>query len=482
MRILLASSEVHPYAKTGGLADMVGALAKALGRAGHQVGVVTPLYRRTREHFPGLARLDWQLDLPLGPERVTAQVWTAAPSPNVTLYFIDQPRFYDRPELYTEGDADYADNAHRFIFFSKCVVHLARHLPFQPEILHTHDWQTGLVPLLVVRQQLTEAWLQRPHTCFTLHNLAYQGNFPPALYPLANLPPDYFHPNLLEFYGSFSCVKAGLLYADLITTVSPRYAREITTPEFGCGLDGVLRERLEALAGILNGVDYDEWNTTENRCLPHPYSLEDLSGKTADKLELQRELGLPVQPQVPLFANIGRLVDQKGHDLALGALEEMLAADIQFVLLGSGTSGLEQAYLQLARRFPRQIAVRIAFDPGLAHRLEAAADFFLMPSRFEPCGLNQMYSLRYGAIPIVRATGGLSDTVVDIAEDAARANGIKFTEYSAAALAKAIRKALALYGEPELLAHYRRNAMTADFSWDRTAAAYTALFRNFFKL
>ena len=478
MKILLASSEIHPYSKTGGLADMVGALAKALGRAGHQVGMVAPLYRGIRDRFPELVKFDWRIDLPMGTQRASAGVWTTSPSPNVTLYLIDQPLFFDRAGLYSEKDADYTDNAQRFIFFSKCVAQLARYLPWQPQIVHAHDWQTGLVPLLMLHQKLTDGWFNAPPACFTIHNLAYQGNFPLSLYPLANLPVDYCNPNGLEFYGYFSCLKAGLVYSDVISTVSPRYAREITTPDFGGGLDSVLRQRQDVLAGIINGVDYDEWNTTANRFLPHPYSINDLTGKTADKLELQQELGLPANAQVPLFASIGRLAEQKGHDIELGALEEMLAADLQFILLGNGLSAYEKHYLQLAKRYPHKVGVRIGFDPGLAHRIEAGADFFLMPSQFEPCGLNQMYSLRYGTIPIVRITGGLDDTVLDIAEDAARANGIKFSEYSARALAKAIRKALALYQEPDLLRHYRQNAMLADFSWERTAAAYVALYRR----
>ncbi len=478
MKILLASSEVHPYSKTGGLADMVGALAKALGRAGQQVGVVTPLYRGIRERFPQLTRLDWWMDLPLGPNRLQAQVWTTTPSENVTIYFIDQPLFFDRPGLYVEHGVDYPDNPQRFIYFSKCVVHLARYLPWQPEVVHAHDWQAGLVPILMLHQKLTDGWLTAPRTCFSIHNLAYQGNFPRAFYDLTNLPPDYFHPNGVEFYGFMNCLKAGIIYGDRIVTVSPRYAREITTPAYGCRLDGVLRQRQDALIGILNGVDYEEWNTTNNPFLTHPYSLENLKGKLANKLDLQGELGLPVQAGTPLFANIGRMTDQKGVDILLGALEEMLAADLQFAQLGTGEPHYEQACRDLAQRFPEKVAVRIGFDQGLSHRIEAGADFFIMPSLYEPCGLNQMYSLRYGTIPIVRTTGGLDDSVIDIADDAAKADGIKFTEYSSRALAHAIRKALALYREPALLQHYRRNAMTADFSWDRTTQQYLEIYRR----
>jgi starch synthase len=478
MRILLASSEVHPYSKSGGLADMVGALAKFLGRAGQKVGVVTPLYRGTREQFPEIKKFDWWMDLPLGPVRVQANVWTLEPSEGLTIYFIDQPGFFDRRSLYGEGGHDYADNARRFIFFSKCVAHLARYLPWQPELVHLHDWQAALVPILILHQKLTEGWGKVPRTCLSIHNLAYQGNFPRADYELTNLPTDYFNPNGVEFYGHLSCLKAGISYADLITTVSPRYAREIMTEEFGWGLDGALRLRQDSLVGILNGVDYEEWNTTHDPNLKAPYSSRNLAGKMSNKLELQKEIGLPVVETPPLFANISRLADQKGVDIQLGALEEMLSADLQFVLLGSGASHYEKAYQQLAQRFPKKVAVRIGFDHSLSHRIEAGADFFLMPSRYEPCGLNQMYSLRYGTIPIVRITGGLDDSVIDPTEDEEAADGIKFGEYSVRALAKAIRKALVLYEEPRLLTHFRRNAIKADFSWERTAQQYVRTFER----
>jgi starch synthase len=275
-----------------------------------------------------------------------------------------------------------------------------------------------------------------------------------------------------EYYGRLNCLKAGIVYANVLTTVSPRYAREITTEEFGCGLDGVLRKRKPPVQGILNGVDYEEWNTIENPNLKQPFSINDLTGKAANKHALQQELGLTVEARVPLFGTITRLTDQKGVDIELGALEEMLHTDMQFVLLGSGDPEFEQAFQRLAHRFPQKVAARFGYCQSLSHRIEAGCDFYLMPSRFEPCGLNQMYSLRYGTIPIVRTTGGLDDTVIDATENPLAANGIKFGEYSTTALAKAIRKALVIYGNPHLLRNYQRNGMAADFSWDRTVSAY----------
>lgn len=478
MKILLASSEVYPYSKSGGLADMLGALAKFLARAGHEVGLVTPLYRGIREGFPSVEPLDWQLDLPLGGERVQGKVWVRHLADGETIYFIDHPPFYDRAELYGERGADYPDNAERFIFFSKCVVNLARYLPWQPEVLHVHDWQAALAAAFVAEEKRRGGWDSPPPVCLTIHNLAFQGNFPAAKFALTNLPSEFFQPGGMEFYGGMSCLKAGITYADLITTVSPRYAREITTEQYGCGLDGVLRQRQNALAGILNGVDYEEWTTSGDPYLSHFYSAGDLRGKTANKTELQEELGLPVRAEVPLFGTVARLAQQKGVDIQLGALEEMLAADMQFILLGSGGREFERGYRKLALRHPGKCAVKIGFDTTLSHRIESGCDFFLMPSRFEPCGLNQLYSLRYGTVPIVRVTGGLDDSVTDATDDPDKADGIKFTEYSVRALSKAIRKALILYADKELLEHYRRNGMARDFSWSRTAAAYEEVYRQ----
>jgi starch synthase len=476
MRILLACSEVHPFSKTGGLADMVGALGKHLARAGHRVGLVTPLYLGIRERLPALRKLKLPLNLPLGHRSLEGEIWTFDPSPGLTIYFVDQPEFYQRPALYQQNGVDYPDNAERFLFLSKAVAHLALQLSWRPEIIHVHDWQTASVPLLLAHEKAAAGRENTPRTCLTIHNLAYQGIFPLSQYALTNLPWSHFNPEATEFYGQFNCLKAGIAYSGRITTVSPRYAREITTTEYGCGLDGFLRRHKARISGILNGVDYDEWNTSNNPLIKAPYSAENLDGKSRNKTELQAEVALPVNETVPLFGSVNRLVEQKGVDIQLGALEEMLSAKIQFVLLGNGNPAFESAYLDLARRYPGQVAVRIGYDHGLSHRIEAGCDFFLLPSRFEPCGLNQMYSLRYGTIPIVRATGGLDDTVIDFSEDPDRATGIKFTEYSSAALAKSVRKALAIYDNGELMEHFRLNGMEADFSWDQTAQKYEQLY------
>lgn len=481
MRILLASSEVHPFSKTGGLADMVAGLANAMARKGHRLGLVTPLYQGIRERFPAIQPDRALLQLPLGSRLVEGTVCNLDWHEKLTIYFIAQSEFYDRAGLYQEKGADYPDNAERFIFFSKAVTHLARTLDWTPELIHVHDWQVGLVPLFLFDLRWRQGWGTAPPTCLTIHNLAYQGIFPATTFSLTNLSWDYFNPDGAEFYGQLNCLKAGIAYAQGLTTVSPRYAREIATEAYGCGLDGLLRKRQHALTGILNGIDEQEWTTLNNPYLQHSYSEKNLRGKEAEKLALQRDMGLPVSPHIPLFSNITRLVNQKGVDIQLGALEEMLAANMQFILLGSGSGQFESAYLDLARRHAGKVAVRIGFDQELSHRIEAGSDFYLMPSQFEPCGLNQMYSLRYGTIPIVRVTGGLDDSVIDPGEDLEHANGIKFSEFSARALAKAIRKALVLYQEPQLLQHFRQNAMASDFSWDQTAEEYLKLYSGLLK-
>ncbi|HEU5071755.1 MAG TPA: glycogen synthase GlgA [Verrucomicrobiae bacterium] len=477
MKILMASSEVHPYSKTGGLGDMVAGLAKTLARLGHQVGIVTPLYRGIRSRHAQLRKLDWRLALELGPRTVTGEIWIEEPVPGLTLYFVQQPQFFDRHGIYSESGSDYADNADRFVFLSKAAVHLARYLPWQPEVVHAHDWQTGLIPILAQHEQRTRGWDARPPVMLTIHNLAYQGTFAAGAFQLTNLPWSQFTIQTAEFYGAMNCLKCGIACADVITTVSPRYAREITTEEFGCGLDGLLRERIGVLHGVINGVDYDDWNTAQNPFLPAHYSAANWRGKEANKAALLAELGLVKTAGVPLFGSITRLAEQKGIDLLVPALDEMLAREpMQFVMLGSGDPGYERAMHQLEKRHPGRVAIRIGYDPGLAHRIEAGCDFYLMPSRFEPCGLNQLYSLRYGTVPVVRAVGGLDDTVVDAQENAAAATGIKFCEYSPAALAQAIRKALALYAAPAALQRFRQNGMVADFSWDRTAERYVGLY------
>jgi starch synthase len=477
MHVLLATSELHPFSKTGGLADMVAALAAALANRGMHVTVVTPAYWGIAKKFPQLAPVGWNFDVALGGRLVSGSFLRWSAGPNLDYWFVEQPEFFHRKQLYHEAGRDYVDNDARFLFLSKAALLLARYLPSTPDIIHAHDWQTGMLPMLVHHARVSQGWLKAPPCVFTIHNLAFQGWFPTSSWPLTNLPPEWLHADSAWHDGQLNFMKAGLNLADSITTVSPTYAKEILTPEYGSGLEALLKRREADLWGILNGVDYSEWNTTSNPNLPASYSADDLAGKAVCKAELQAAVGLPVRSDIPLLGNISRLTPQKGSDLILEAIPEVLhSQSLQFVLLGSGDKPIEAEFTELAARFPRQVAVNLKFDQALSHRIEAGSDFYLMPSRFEPCGLNQLYSLRYGAVPVVRATGGLDDSVVDPRDDLHGATGIKFHEYSVAALAQGIRKAMALFPEKELLSHFRQNGMTADFSWDKQSAEYVELY------
>jgi len=457
---------------------MVASLGKELGQLGHDVTIVTPLYRGIADTFLDLQPVAPALRIPMDGRNVVAELWSRQASPKERVVFVSQPAYYDRPTLYTQNGTDYPDNAERFIFFSKAVAALA--LEAQPafDIVHVHDWQTALIPLLLKYERERAGRGNGTRTCVTIHNLAYQGVFPSSTFALTGLPPSWFNINTAEFYGQMNSLKSGIAAADVITTVSPRYAREITTEEFGCGLDGLLRSRQAVLHGILNGVDYDEWTTTRNSSLAASYTPANLQGKRTNKLALQRELGLEVAPGQPLFGSVTRLVDQKGVDLILGALEQMLDDRMQFAMLGSGDPAHEAAFKTLGARYPGKVAVRIGYDMGLSHRIEAASDFYLMPSRFEPCGLNQLYSLRYGTIPIVRAVGGLDDSVIDINESQEHANGIKCYQASVESVCQGIRKALALFEARDLLQHYRINGMSANFSCETTAQHYLEAYKS----
>lgn len=476
MKILQASSEVFPYSKTGGLADMVAGLSKSLADVGQHVEIVTPLYQGIHSRFPDL-KVWGSLEISVGTNIKSATVWKLTPQENLDVYFVDEPGYFDRGGIYNVAGVDFEDNGERFIFFSKCVVELARRL--EPDLIHLHDWQTGLVPALVAQGALSGQWANPLRTCFTIHNLVYQGIFPYPEFQKTGLPKSFFSVDRLEYFNQMNCLKAGIAMANQISTVSPTYAREITTEEYGANLDGVLRNRAADLCGILNGVDYAEWNTTANPYLKHSYSAENLRGKALMKRRLQREFGLPENARTPVLGSVTRLdPNQKGIGILLDALKASIPLNFQFILLGSGDAEFEAKFREFAAEHPEKIGARIGYDHALAHRIEAGCDFFLMPSKYEPCGLNQLYSLRYGAIPIVRATGGLEDSIIEFHEDPELANGIKFDEYSAAALARCIRRALVVHETPSLLKRFRVAGMKADHSWDRTASEYVRLYEK----
>ena len=474
MKILFTSSEVEPFSKTGGLADVSHALPAALASRGHQLLVVTPQYASVKaDDFERLGELN--LRFPFGEQRAILRA--ARMSRRHRVVFLDHPGFYARDGIY-HGASEYPDTHRRFAFLSLGALAAAQALRFNPEVIHLNDWQTALAALALQRGYRGTS-LDKASSVLTIHNLAYQGIFPKSAMADLGLPWELFTSEGVEFYDQLNFLKAGILFSDALTTVSPRYAREIQTPELGFGLDTAVRRRAADLSGILNGVDYREWDPQTDGFLPHRFNSDDLSGKERCKGDLLAHYGLrpPAKSApIPVFGMVSRLASQKGVDLLLEALPWVLERDLYVVVLGSGEAKLEQGLLQLRDRWPAKIGVQIGFDVKLSHLLEAGSDFFLMPSRYEPCGLNQMYSLRYGTVPVVRATGGLDDTVVDISSS--NGTGIKFEPYSASALAAAMHRALDLYAEPARFDDVRRRGMKVDYSWGLSAEQYEKLYRS----
>lgn len=476
MRLVFVSSEVAPFSKTGGLGDVAGALPAALARRGHDVTVITPRYSSVDIGSFDLRRRRSRLSIPIKGRAVQGGLLEANGPGGATILFIDQPSYFDRADLYGVDGKDYEDNDERFTFFCRAVLETCRVTGISPEIIHCNDWQTGPLPVLLQFEYRDRPELNSTGTVFTVHNLGYQGLFPPEAMMTLGLPWDLFTPSSLEFYGKVSFMKAGLVFADKLTTVSRQYAEEIRTPGMGHGLEKVLSERAAELRGILNGADYSTWNPEHDPRIAAKYSGADLTGKAACKAELQHRLGLPASSGKPLIGNISRFTSQKGIDLFLDAAEQFMGLDCQWVFLGTGDPGIEEALQQLAQRYPARLAVHVGFDEDLAHQIQAGADIFLMPSRYEPCGLNQIYSLRYGTVPVVRAVGGLEDTIDDISEG--EGNGFKFKEATSAALLATVNRALNLFTDREAWRSLMQYGMSQDFSWDLPARRYETVYRE----
>lgn len=468
MKILIVASEATPFCKTGGLADVIGALPAALKHLGHEVAVVVPGYRAVK--FPGAVREVYRnLHISLGKGyRVDLH---EAIERDVPFYFVDCPELFDRDGLYGSGGVDFPDNPIRFAVFSMAALNVARHL-FRPQILHGHDWQAALLPVYIRQFFRGDPTFIGTKLLFTIHNLGYQGIFPAAVLPEIGVDRSLFTPDFLEFYGQLNLLKGGIVLSDFVSTVSKAYAREIQTPEYGFGLEGLLRARGDRLTGIINGVDYVEWSPDTDHFIARNYSVEDLSGKRECKQALLQELGLPTDDlDRPAIGIVSRFVDQKGFDLIAEIASELAALDIYMTVLGSGEERYESLFRHLAVSFPDKFGVRVGYDNALAHRIEAGADMFLMPSLYEPCGLNQIYSLRYGTIPIVRATGGLDDTI-----DAE--TGFKFREYTGWALYSTIESALLAFQNRKQWVDRMRRAMTRDYSWTAAAGEYAGLYEH----
>ncbi|MDH5649007.1 MAG: glycogen synthase GlgA [Gammaproteobacteria bacterium] len=475
-RILFATSEVFPLIKTGGLADVSGSLPPALQALHYDVHIIIPGYQ---DVLTAIKQKKQIAEVAIPEHNATISLWeTRLPGSHIKVWLVDFPPYFDRPgNPYhdTKGEA-WPDNADRFALFARTVTAIALDqcdLSWKPDLVHCNDWQTGLVPALLSLVP------QRPATVFSIHNLAYQGLFPRDTFDRLQLPEQWWSPEALEFYGQISFIKGGLCFADQLTTVSPGYANEIQTPEFGHGLEGLLRHRSTSLTGILNGIDDQVWNPGTDRYLPNPYNWKRLEDKQLNKTALQEHCGLTVDPSIPVIGLIGRLVHQKGIDMVLHVLPELMLEPVQFVILGSGELEFSKQLQYLAQSYPQKLFAFIGYDEALAHLIEGGADMFLMPSRFEPCGLNQLYSLRYGTLPIVRAVGGLADTITDAEDETIKsgiANGIVFRDAGPMSLLQAVKRALDLYRKPKIWKKVIITGMRQSYSWETSAKQYGALY------
>jgi len=476
MKIAMIVSEANPFAKTGGLADVSAALSLALERLGHQVTLIIPAYRSALQGGFKLQDSGTNFSVPLSDRLEPAAVLQSKIGDSVTVYIIRADKYFDREFLYGTATEDYPDNAERFVFFCRAASEILRAQP--ADIVHAHDWQAALAIVFLKTQAARYDAAAAAKTVLTIHNLAFQGNFSPTAWHFLNLDNALFTPQFLEFYGNINFLKGALVLADKITTVSPTYAQEIMTLEQGFGLDGALRQRAGDLVGILNGVDYGQWNPATDPSISHHYDEYSLTNKRHCKESLRQQVSLPDKANTPIVAMISRLTAQKGFDLVQMRFPELIQRGLQFVLLGSGEPRYEEFFRGPALRYPDRVAVRIGFDEPLAHRIEAGADLFLMPSLYEPCGLNQMYSLKYATLPIVRAVGGLKDSVQDYDPQNHSGNGFVFTDYDGDAMLAAIDRGLSAYGDGEAWTALQQRAMAMDFSWQRSAQLYSDLYET----
>jgi starch synthase len=492
-KLLLAAPEVVGFAKTGGLADVAGSLPRALANRGHDCAVIMPLYRSIRTGKNPIVRTGHDLTIPIGNKSVQGHLWQSTlPDSDVPVYLLEQPDYYERDDpaqgqgiyqftLPNGQKRDYSDNCERFIFFSRAVLEALPLVDFWPDVIHLNDWQTGLVAVYLQELYRHLPDYDRIRTLFTIHNIGYQGIFWHWDMLLTGLDWRLFNHKQLEFYGKLNFLKAGIVFADIITTVSPTYAREIQTAQYGCGLEGVLAERHRGLFGIVNGVDYREWNPATDPHLVAAYGVESVGDKKLlCKAALQRRFGLRSQPRAPLLGIVSRLVEQKGLSLLIRTADAILQDDVQLVLLGEGDAVYHRLFLDLRERYPQQVGITLGFDESLAHQIEAGADIFLMPSQYEPSGLNQLYSLKYGTVPVVRATGGLADTITDCTPETLQdrsATGFSFGPFTATAFLETVRKAVDYYRHhPDSWRQLMMTGMQQDWSWDRSAAEYERLY------
>jgi starch synthase len=476
MKILIASPEAVPYVKTGGLADVVGALCKEYRRMKKDAFLILPLYRKILESQSPPKDTGVGIDVPVGDRVIRGRIF----SDGSPAYFIRCDDFFDRPEPYGTPEGDYADNASRFIFFSRAVLEACKALKFKPDVIHCNDWQSGLVPLYLKTLYKKDPFFAKTASLLTLHNIGYQGLFPASDMPLTNLGWEFFRPDLVEFYGKVNFLKAGLISADVLNTVSDTYSKEILSKEFGYGLEGVLKKRERDLYGVVNGIDYEEWDPSADRFLPGNYSQSDITGKAVCKRELIKALfkrPSPVKTEgLPLVGMVGRLSAQKGLDLVAESVPAMLSFGVKLAILGKGDKKFQKIFTDISEKHGGMVSVTIGFDDSLAHRIYAGADFFLMPSRYEPCGLGQLISQRYGTIPVARRTGGLADTILDYDPLKKRGTGFVFSDYTASAMQDALKRAFCVFTDREKMKKMIKDGMKMDFSWESSAERYFELY------
>jgi starch synthase len=479
MRILIACSEAVPYAKTGGLADVTGAILREFRKKSENASIILPLYSVIKKKF-NLFRTGRSIRVTMGNITLKGEIFISERSSRPSAYFIDCDKLYGRPELYGTSDSDYPDNALRFIFFSMAVFETCNVMKIKPDVIHCNDWQTAMIPLYLKTLYKGNDYLENTATLYTVHNLGYEGLFTASDLKYTGLGWDYFTPERLEFYGRLNFMKAGLLYSDLINSVSETYAKEILKKENGFGLDGVLRKRQSDLYGIINGVDYNEWDPAKDSLIPERYDIDNMKGKAGNKNELLKITGLNSN-NLPLMGLVGRLSSQKGLELLYNSLDELSNMGVNVILLGKGDDYYQNLFLAASEKYRGRVFFKIGFDEALAHLIYAGCDFFLMPSRYEPCGLGQLIAMKYGTIPIARRTGGLADSIQDYNHILSKGTGFLFSDYTPSAMQDAVKRALCVFTDNERMKKIIINAMKSDFSWKSSADKYLELYRKAIK-